>query len=100
MGVLSRSSPPYFFGYKTECFFLFQNNPKNLDPSYKDGSRSLGLFRKGKTLIISKFHRTDLYICSHSREGKTLSYSRINMVLFPLGKDFYNFSLASLVSWS
>ena len=24
----------YFFGYKTE-FFSFQNNPKNLDPSYK-----------------------------------------------------------------
>ena len=25
---------PYFFGYKTE-YFTFQNNPKNLDPSYK-----------------------------------------------------------------
>ena len=25
---------PYFFGYKTD-FFSFQNNPKNLDPSYK-----------------------------------------------------------------
>ena len=25
---------PYFFGYKTE-FISFQNNPKNLDPSYK-----------------------------------------------------------------
>ena len=25
---------PYFFGYKME-FFSFQNNPKNLDPSYK-----------------------------------------------------------------
>ena len=25
---------PYFFGYKTE-FFPFQNNPKDLDPSYK-----------------------------------------------------------------
>ena len=25
---------PYFFGYKTE-FFSFQNNPKNLDLSYK-----------------------------------------------------------------
>ena len=24
----------YFFGYKTE-FFSFQNNPKDLDPSYK-----------------------------------------------------------------
>ena len=27
---------PYFFGFKTEFFFCsFQNNPKNLDPSYK-----------------------------------------------------------------
>ena len=25
---------PYFFGYKTE-FSSFQNNPKDLDPSYK-----------------------------------------------------------------
>ena len=25
---------PYFFAYKTECF-SFQNNPKNLDLSYK-----------------------------------------------------------------
>ena len=24
----------YFFGYKTD-FFSFQNNPKDLDPSYK-----------------------------------------------------------------
>ena len=28
----------------------------------KDGSRSLGLFRKGKIGIIPKFHRTDLVI--------------------------------------
>ena len=44
-----------------EFFFSFQNNPKDLDPSY-DGSRSLGLFRKGKIGIIAKFHRTDLVI--------------------------------------
>ena len=25
----------YFYSYKTERFFSFQNNPKNLDPSYK-----------------------------------------------------------------
>ena len=37
-------------------------------------------FRKGKTHIIAKFHKTDLIICSHSREWKTPSYSRINMV--------------------
>ena len=28
----------------------------------KDGSRSLGLFRKGKIDIIAKFHRMDLVI--------------------------------------
>ena len=27
-------------------------------------------FRKGKTRILVKFQRTDLAICSHSREGK------------------------------
>ena len=41
----------------------------------QDGSRSLGLFWNGKTHIIAKLHRTDLVICSHSREGKTPSYS-------------------------
>ena len=34
-----------------------------------------GGFRKGKTHIIAKFHGTELVICSHFREGKTLSYS-------------------------
>ena len=29
---------------------------------------------------LSEFHRTDLVICSHSREEKTLSYNRINMI--------------------
>ena len=36
-------------------FFPFQNNPKDLDPSYK-------MFMKGKTHIMTKFHRTDLVI--------------------------------------
>ena len=36
------------------------------------------LFRKGKTCIIAKFYRTDLVICSHSRERKILSYRQIN----------------------
>ena len=35
-----------------------------------DGSGSLQLFRKGKTHIVAKFHRTDLRTCSHSREKK------------------------------
>ena len=38
------------------------------------------MFKKGKTCIITKLHRTDLVICSHSREGKPPPYSRINMV--------------------
>ena len=70
---------PYFFGYKTE-FFSFPNNPKISRSILQDRSRSLGLFRKDKTCIIAKFHTTDSVICSQSREGNTLSYSRINMV--------------------
>ena len=38
------------------------------------------LFRKGKTHIIAKFHRTDFVICCHSGEGKIPSYSRVNTV--------------------
>ena len=48
---------PYFFNYKTE-FFPFQNNPKNLDLSYKMDQNPLELFKKGKTCAIAKFHRT------------------------------------------
>ena len=69
---------PYFLAYKTE-FFSFQNNPKNLDPSYKN---CLELFRKDKTRITAKLHRTDLIICTHSREGNTPSNSRINTVYY------------------
>ena len=53
--------------------FLFRNSPKNLDPSYKM-DLDFGC-RKGKICIGGKFHRTDLVICSHSRERKTQSYS-------------------------
>ena len=69
---------PYFFGYKT-VFFL----PKQSQTSrsvLQDGSRSYGLFRKGKIGIIAKFLRTDSVILSHSRGTKNLSYSRINTV--------------------
>ena len=41
-----------------------------------------GLFRKGKTTIIAKFQRTDLLIYCQSRERKTPSCSRINMVIY------------------
>ena len=39
----------------------FQNNPKNLDPSYKM-DLDLGKFRKGKTRIIAQFHRFRLFV--------------------------------------
>ena len=45
---------------------------------------ALGLFRKGETCIIAKFHWIDLVMFSHSREEKkTKSYSQINTVLGP-----------------
>ena len=31
--------------------------------------------------MIAKFHRTELVIYCHSREGKSLSYSQINTVI-------------------
>ena len=46
----------------------------------KDGSRPLGMFKKGKICITAKFHRTDLVICSYSRERKTPPYSQINII--------------------
>ena len=52
--------------------FFFQNDPRNLDPSYKmdlDLQDCLGRI-KLVHCISAKFHRTDLAICSHSREGK------------------------------
>ena len=85
LSTVPLSHLPYFFGYKVG-FFSFKNNPKNLDPSYKIDldlwdCRSLGLFRKGKTRIISKFDRADLVICCHSGERNTPSCSQINTVL-------------------
>ena len=56
-------------------FFSFQNSPKNLDPSYKMDLDYLHSLR-----IIAKLHRTDVVICSHSREEKTVSYSRITFL--------------------
>ena len=52
---------PYFFGYKTDFFFL-SKQPQNSRSILEDGSRSLGLLRKGKTCIIAKFNRTDFVI--------------------------------------
>ena len=42
-----------------------------------------------KTPNIAKFQWPDLVICSNSRQGKTLSYSQMNMVsLLTLSKEF------------
>ena len=43
-------------------------------PKQSQKSRSISCF-------IATFLKTDLVICSHSREGKTLSHSQINMVI-------------------
>ena len=56
----------------------------------KDGSRSLGLFRKGKIGIIPKFHRTDFVIWSHSRGTKTPSYSQISTVVASVCSIFWD----------
>ena len=61
-------------------FFLPQQSQKSRSV-VSDRSRSLGLFRKGKTRITAKFQRTNLVICSHSGKGKMQFYSRVNMVL-------------------
>ena len=47
-----------------QSFFFFQNNPKNLGPSYKMDLDLLDSF--GSIKLIAKFHRIDLIICSHS----------------------------------
>ena len=60
-------------------FDLLPKKSQNLDLSYKL-DLDLWTVWEGKTRIISKFHRTDSVICTHSREEKTLSYSQINTV--------------------
>ena len=44
-----------------QSFFLSKQSQKSRS-ILQDGSRSLGLFRKGKIGIIAKFHRTNLVI--------------------------------------
>ena len=62
-------------------FYSFQNNPKSLQPSYKMDLDLLDCFRRVKLIIIAEVHMPDSDICSHARERKTASYSRINTVL-------------------
>ena len=51
----------YFFSYKMEFFSLPKQSQRSRS-ILQDGSRFLGLFRKGKNGIKAKFHRTDLVI--------------------------------------
>ena len=69
----------YFFGYKTDFLYL-QKHLKNLGPSNKTDLDLWDCLEKVKLVLWQKFHRTDSDICSHSRKGNTLSYSRINTV--------------------
>ena len=38
--------------------------------SFRNNRKKFDLSCKGETHIIAEFHRTDLVICSHSRERK------------------------------
>ena len=69
----SRLRLPYFFPYKLS--FFIQNNPKNLD--------LLDCIGRVRLVLYSKI---DLLICSHSREGKSPSYIRINTVAWELSR--------------
>ena len=51
-------------------FFPFQNNAKNLDPSYKMDLDFWDCLGRVKLVITAKLHRTDLVICSHFRVEK------------------------------
>ena len=78
--------------------FSFQTNSKNLDLSYKtdlDIWDSLGRVNSYYSKIAKK---TDLVICTHSREGKTPSFSRINMVFARICKVQIGLSILGLQS--
>ena len=63
---------PYFFSYKTE-FFPFQNNPKNLDLSYKTDLDLCDCLGRVKPILQLNFinnpknldlsYKTDLDLC-------------------------------------
>ena len=52
-------------------FFPLKTIPRSRSILY-DGSRSLGLFRKGKTRIIAKFDGTDLFVVILERGNPVL----------------------------
>ena len=80
----------------TRHSFFIQNNPKNLDLSYKMDLDLLDCL--GRVKLIVKLHRTDLVICCHSREEKVPFCSRINMVTPPF-YIFYNLPFEELLHY-
>ena len=94
--ITSATNIPYFFVIR-HSFFSFKNNPKNLHLSYKMYLDFWDCLGRVKLVLqcIAKFQRTDLIICSHSREGKPPSYSQINRVDYhptapKVFQNFYN----------
>ena len=63
-----------------QSFFL-PNNHKDLDPSYKMDLDLWDCLGRVKLIFQQNLHRTNLIIYTHSKEGNTPSYRRINMVL-------------------
>ena len=64
-----------------QSFLFLPKHPKNLDPSYKMDLDLKDCLGRVKLVLVAKFHRTDSVICSHSREGKTSSYSQVVKVI-------------------
>ena len=62
-------------------FISFQNNPKNLDPSYKMDLDLWDCLGRVKLVLYQNFIELILWFGDIlDREKKTTSYSRINMV--------------------
>ena len=72
---------PYFFSYKTRNFPL-QNNPKNLDLSYKTDLDFWDCFWKGNTHLLAAFHEAGLDIWGHLSEMETQFLNQRNTVCF------------------
>ena len=69
--------PLCFFVCKTDLF-SFQNNPKDLDLSFKTDLDQWDYFRRVKFILLQNVIGL---VCSHSREGKKPSYSLVNTVI-------------------
>ena len=59
---ISKDLPYFFISSVIRQIIFLPKQSQRSGSILKDGSRSLGLIRKGKIGIIVKFHRTDLVI--------------------------------------